>query len=223
MQENSRISGVYERNIFWAFALSIVTMGLYALYWISRLHTETYALCAETGRSYSSPERQPSPITVIILSIVTVGLYLVWWTYQQGKLFRDEARRRGSNEADTCPSLYPVLQLVSYLTGFSGVIGLALMQDRINQLLRMRGEGERAYDPDRFNHTPEQDIARRYAARAAEYEASLAEDDALQAALEGRRSQLFLEENSSPDAGGASGEAGSSVVDESSDAAGSIH
>ena len=127
-----------------------------------------------------------------MLSIITFGVYTVYWAWRQGCKFRDEARGRGSSEADDCPSLYLVLQLFNYLIGVSYIANQCLMQDRINQLLRMRGQGERPYDPDRFRHTQEGEIAEYYRQRAAAYEADSADDDELQDALAGRRSNLFL-------------------------------
>ena len=114
--------------------------------------------------------------------------------YQQEEAIRDEARSRGSSEADDCPSLYLVLQLFNYLIGVSTIANTALMQDRLNQLLRMRGQGEKAYDPDRFNHSPEGEITRIAKERAAAYEAEIAEDRLLQDGISGKRSSHFLPE-----------------------------
>ena len=181
---------IRERNVFWMAGLSILTFGIYALYW-------TYHLQKDTNRLLGF-RSEPAPGTVVLLGIVTFGIYLVYWSWKQGIKFKLEAEGRGSNEARDCPSLYLVLQVLTYFVGITWVIVLALMQDRLNQLLRMRGQGERPYDPDRFNHTPEADIARRYRERAEAYEAEIADDEELQAALEGKRS-LFLTKPGSSD------------------------
>ncbi len=177
---------VKERNLVMAVVYSFVTFGIYSLYWLYQLQKDTNRLLGLRN--------EPSPAMVLILSIVTLGIYTVYWAYRQGVKFRNEAQARGSREADDCPSLYLVLQLFNYLIGVTYIVNQALMQDRINQLLRMRGLGTRPYDPDRFNHSPEADIAQRYKDRAAAYEADLAEDEEMVDALataDGKRS-LFL-------------------------------
>lgn len=174
---------VRERRVLWAAGLSILTFGIYALYW-------TYHLQKDTNRLLGLRD-EPNPGTVVVLGIVTFGLYLVYWSWRQGVKFRTEAEGRGSDEARDCPSLYLVMQILTYFIGFTWVIALALMQDRLNQLLRMRGQGTRPYDPDRFNHSPEADITRRAKERAAAYEAEIADDEELQNAIQGKRSLLF--------------------------------
>ena len=174
---------VKERKIFWAAGLSILTFGIYALYWVYHLQQDTNRLLGMRS--------EPSPATVVILGVVTFGIYFVYWSWRQGKKFKMEAEGRGSTEARDLPALYMVFQILTYFVGITWVIVLMMMQDRINQLLRMQGRGTRPYDPNRFNHVAEADIARRYAERAREYEEDLEEDDELQAALEGKRSLLL--------------------------------
>ena len=174
---------VRERNVLWAGGLSILTFGIYALVWTHHLQRDTNRLLGMRS--------EPNPGTVVVLGIVTLGIYFVYWSWRQGVKFRMEAEGRGSNEARDCPSLYLILQGLSYFVGITWPITLMLMQDRLNQLLRMRGQGTRPYDPDRFNHSPEADITRRARERAAAYEAEIAEDEELQAALDGKRSVLF--------------------------------
>lgn len=177
---------VKERNLIAAVVYSFLTFGIYSLYWLYKLQKDTNRLLGLRDET--------SPGLVVLLSIVTLGIYTVYWAYRQGSKFRDEARGRGSSEADDCPILYLVLQLFNYLVGVTYIVNQVLMQDRINQLLRRRGMGTRPYDPDRFNHSPEADIARRARERAAAYEARMAEDEEMTEALaksEGKRS-LFL-------------------------------
>lgn len=174
---------IHERHPLWCFGLSIITFGIYALYWIYKLHQEIGVVTGRRGGT--------SPLATVVLCVLTCGIYQVWWAWQRGCEFREEARRRGSDEADMYPSLFLVLQLSSYLFGFTGMIGLALMQDRVNQILRMHGMGTRPYDENRFNHSAEEEIARRARQRAEAYEEEAAEDEDLQQAL--RTAQLGTE------------------------------
>ena len=165
-----------ERNLARGILFAFLTFGVYSFYWIYKLQKDSTRLMGLRNET--------SPGLVVFLSIITFGIYTCYWAYQMGLRFRQEARNRDSNEAEDCPTLYLVLQLANYMIGFTAIANLALMQDRLNQLLRMRGMGTRPYDPDRFHHTREGDLARKYKERAAAYEAELAEDEELQHALE---------------------------------------
>ncbi len=181
---------VKERNLVKAVVFSFITFGIYSFYWLYQLQKDTNRLLGLRNET--------SPGMVVFLSIITCGIYWAYWAWRQGCKFRDEAQARGSSEADDCPVLYLVLQLFNYLIGVTYIVNQVLMQDRINQLLRMRGMGSRPYDPNRFNHVAEADIAAQYEARARAYEEALAEDEELQDALEGKRA-LYLESDTRDD------------------------
>ncbi|MBQ9015059.1 MAG: DUF4234 domain-containing protein [Firmicutes bacterium] len=178
---------VRERNVLRGIVFSFLTFMVYSYYWVYQLQKDTNRLMGLRS--------EPSPAFVVVMSILTLGVYQVYWAYRQGVKFRTEAQARGSNEADDCPMLYLVLQLFNYLIGVTTIVNTALMQDRLNQLLRMRGQGRRAYDPDRFNHSPEGEITRRAKERAAAYEAEIANDQLLQDGITGKRSTHFLPED----------------------------
>lgn len=184
---------IKERNLIGAVVFSFLTFGIYSLYWLYKLQKDSTRLMALRNET--------SPALVVVLSIVTLGIYTVYWAWKMGDRFRQEARNRGSNEADDCPMLYLVLQLFNYLIGVTYIVNMVLMQDRLNQLLRMRGMGDRAYDPERFRHVRERDIMRQYQARAEAYEAEAMNDEELQDALDtadGKRA-LYLSEAASSD------------------------
>ena len=182
---------VSERNVLKGVVFCFLTFMIYYYYWVYQLQKDTNRLMGLRS--------QPSPAFVVVMSIITFGIYQCYWSYRQGTKFREEAQARGSNEANDCPTLYLVLQLFNYLIGFTSIVTIALMQDRLNQLLRMRGQGRKAYDPDRFNHSPEGEIARKARERAAAYEAEIAEDQLLQDGISGKRSTHFLPENTEDD------------------------
>lgn len=154
---NPNPTGVQERSIAMAIVLTIVTCGIYGLYWIYKLHDEANALSGRTN--------EMSPALVVFLVIITCGIYQVYWAYTQGEKFREEAQARGSSEADDCPVLYLVMEVANYFVGVTSIINKALMQDRINQILRRNGWGNQPYDADRFRYSPEADIAREYERR----------------------------------------------------------
>lgn len=159
--QNQNPTGIQERSIPLAIVLTIVTCGIYGFYWIYKLHDEANALCGRRD--------EMSPALVVVLIIVTCGIYQVYWAYTQGEKFQEEAERRGSNEARDLPVLYLVMEAANYFVGATSIINKALMQDRINQILRRNGWSSRPYEEARFRYAPEQDIAREYEKAEAEY------------------------------------------------------
>ena len=161
--QNDPVYGIRERSIPLSIVLTVITCGIYGLYWIYKLHEEANFLC---GR-----REEMSPALVVLLCIVTCGIYQVYWAYTQGEKFRDEANMRGSREADDSPVLFLVLEVANYFVGVTSIIDKALMQDRINQILRRRGMGDRPYEENRYYYGAEQDIAREYEQAERDYNA----------------------------------------------------
>ena len=122
-----------ERSIALSIVFTVITCGIYGLYWMYKLNTETCILARE-------PE-DPSSGMVVLFSIITCGIYGIYWAYQQGCRFQREARSRGMADADDCPMLYLILQIANYFVGVTGIVNMALMQDRINNILRFRTQG----------------------------------------------------------------------------------
>lgn len=159
--------GIRERSIALAIVLSLLTFGIYELYWIYKLHEEANTL--------SNRFHELRPGIVVLLCIITLGVYEVYWAYTQGEKFKEEARRRGSSEADDCPVLFLIMEAANYFVGVTSLVNKALMQNRINQILRQNGWNSRPYDPDRFT-LEETKIARKYEAAEAEYNKNAAPD-----------------------------------------------
>jgi len=101
--------------------LSIVTCGIYYLYWI-------YAMSDEVNRSIGD-NTDLSPATELLLSIVTCGLYTIYWYYKFGKKLVQLAGMRGTYVTDN--SLVCVLLSIF---GF-GIISAAILQSQYNQLM----------------------------------------------------------------------------------------
>ena len=164
---NAAPYGIKERSIALGIALSFITFGIYELYWIYKLHQETNML---TNRYH-----ELRPGVVVLLCIVTLGIYEVYWAYTQGEKFRDEARMRGSAEADDCPMLFLILEAANYFIGVTSIVNKALMQNRIHTILRENNWNSRPYDRDRYT-ARETMIAREYEAAEAEYNKNAAPD-----------------------------------------------
>ena len=70
-----------NRNIAVAILLSIITCGLYDIYWFICLTNDSNEM-SETGKTASGG-------VAFILSIITCGIYFLYWCYKLGKKVGD--------------------------------------------------------------------------------------------------------------------------------------
>lgn len=103
---------IRQRNVALCIVLTIVTCGLYSLYWMYCLHQDVSTLS----------NTQTSAGKAILLMLLTCGIYMFFWMYQQGKLI--EQKRHGSQA---------VVYLILSIFGLS-LVSLAIMQSDVNQL-----------------------------------------------------------------------------------------
>lgn len=110
-----------NRNIVVCILLSIVTCGIYGLYWIYRLVNEL--------NTASGHPQDTSGGLVILFSIITCGIYGIYWYYKAGEKVA-EIRRRQTGAADNSTA---ILYLVLALFGF-GIVNDCLIQSELNNL-----------------------------------------------------------------------------------------
>ena len=111
---------VQQRNIATCIILTIVTCGIYGIYWLVCLNDDTNKLSQE-----------PNPTSggmVILLTIVTCGIYGFYWAYKQGEKLDRASQMRGMT-SDNKGVIYLILTFVGL-----GIVAYALMQDSINKL-----------------------------------------------------------------------------------------
>lgn len=108
-----------RRNIALCIVLSIVTCGIYGLYWLAVMNDDMNRLT-----------REPQPTSggmVVLLTIVTCGIYGIYWSYKMGeKLDRIDAANGQPNNNRA------ILYLLLSIFGLS-IITYALIQDTLNQ------------------------------------------------------------------------------------------
>jgi hypothetical protein len=105
---------INERSIAVAIVLSIITCGLYSIYWMIKINNEALALSRENG---------PSGGLVILLNIITCGIYGYFWAYKMG-VCTDKIK--GTSNGNT-GILYVVLAFLGL-----NIVNMALTQDAIN-------------------------------------------------------------------------------------------
>lgn len=106
-----------KRSLPVAIILSIVTCGIYSIYWFIVLTDDVNAL---------SRRNDTSGAIAFLLTLVTCGIYGIYWAYQLGKKTGEMKAFRGVNGADDS-----IVYLLLTLFGFN-IITMALAQNEIN-------------------------------------------------------------------------------------------
>ncbi len=111
---------IQRRDIAVCIILSIVTCGIYGIYWFICLTDDTNAVSGNMGDT--------SGVIAFLLSLVTCNIYGFYWAYRQGEKIDQVKNSRGipSNSNG-------IAYLLLCLFGFS-IVAYALMQNELNKL-----------------------------------------------------------------------------------------
>lgn len=111
---------IKERNIAVSILLSIVTCGIYDIYWF---------ICLSDDVNTASGEIGTSGAMAFLFSLITCGIYGLFWMYKQGEKIDHIKERRGMSGGYS-----GVLYLVLAVFGLS-IVSYALMQNELNKLV----------------------------------------------------------------------------------------
>ncbi|MCR5420741.1 MAG: DUF4234 domain-containing protein [Lachnospiraceae bacterium] len=114
-------SGIMPRNIVMCIVLSLVTCGIYNIYWMIKLNDEINILDGSTD--------DLSGVVVFLLTLITCGIYGIYWFFKMGTKI-DNIK----SGLDITPSSVSssVLYLILALVGL-GIVDYCLMQETINK------------------------------------------------------------------------------------------
>lgn len=110
--------GVKPRSIALSLIFTLVTCGLYGLYWIVKVTDEMNTLLNRRNAT--------GGLMSVIFTIITCGFYGFYWAYKLGDNVDLLKGNRGGNTG--------ILYLILYIFLF-GIINLVLAQDVINDKL----------------------------------------------------------------------------------------
>ncbi len=111
---SAKVSGIPNRSIAVAIILSIVTCGIYSIYWF-------VCLTDEVNKASGNPN-DTSGIVAFLLNLVTCGIYSFYWSYKIGE--KCDAISGANNSS---AALYLVLTLLGF-----GIVVYALAQNTLN-------------------------------------------------------------------------------------------
>ena len=110
---------VAKRNIVTCIVLSIVTCGLYGIYW--------FIVMTDDVRTLSGDERL-SGGKAFLFTLITCGIYSFYWCYLMAKALASVKVKRGLTAEDNTV-LYIILQIFGL-----GIVNYCLIQNDINTL-----------------------------------------------------------------------------------------
>ncbi|MCR4589927.1 MAG: DUF4234 domain-containing protein [Lachnospiraceae bacterium] len=108
-----------SRNIVVCIILSIITCGIYCIYWMYVLNEEINSLSGEENATGGG--------MVILFSIITCGIYTLYWYYKMGERVDGMKANMGTPSSSS-----HILYLVLGIFGL-GIVNYVLMQDTINK------------------------------------------------------------------------------------------
>ena len=133
---------IKQRNIGICILLSIVTCGIYGLYWFVVLTDDINQESGETDATSGGMS--------LLLTIVTCNIYGWFWAYKMGEKV-DIIKNKNGVPSSNSGILYVLLQVFGL-----GIIAYALMQDTANKYAEAipqmnTGYGQQGYDQNAYN------------------------------------------------------------------------
>ena len=108
---------INKRSIGSCIILSLITFGIYSIYWEYLLVKNTRAI-----------KKDDSSCTGEMLCLIFVPFYPLYWWFTRGKLVRDEFSKHGYS-ASSNETAFLVLALFGL-----GIVAMAIMQNDFNSL-----------------------------------------------------------------------------------------
>ena len=112
---------IKERNIVVCIILSIITCGIYGIYWF-------FTLTDDSARANDDPDF--TGVKAFIFTIITCGIYGIYWNYKIGKELYEANQKRGKNASDNS-----VLYLILAIFGLS-IVTYCIAQNELNEIAR---------------------------------------------------------------------------------------
>ena len=78
---------IKKRGLARLIIFSIVTLGIYGLFWIHKLAKDVNAICEGDGKKTSGL------LKYFLLSLITIGIYSIVWVYMLGDRLQDNAQK----------------------------------------------------------------------------------------------------------------------------------
>ena len=112
---------ITKRNLATCIILSIVTCGIYSLYW--------FIVVTDDAKNVSNDVEGASGGTALLLSIITCNIYGFYWAYKQGERLDNARYMRAMAGGGNSNILFLLLQIFGL-----GIVNYIIMQDILNKI-----------------------------------------------------------------------------------------
>ena len=110
-----------KRNLALCVIFSIITFGIYGIYWFIKINNDANEL--------ANPPERTSGGVAFLLTLITCGIYGIYWAYKMGKQLDSALEQRGMPTKNDA-----VLYLILSVVGL-GFVAWILMQNTINSMI----------------------------------------------------------------------------------------
>ena len=114
-----------KKDVVVAIILSIVTCGIYGIYWFVTL-TDDVRLASEDKDFQSGG-------VAFLLTLITCGIYGIYWAYKMGELMKIAAEKN-----DLPPQDNAVVYLILQIFGLS-IVNYIIIQSDLNKIADIKG------------------------------------------------------------------------------------
>lgn len=115
--QTSSTAGIAPRNLVLSIIFSLITCGIYSIYWMIKLNDEVNQL--------SGDYQATSGGMIFLFSLITCGIYGLYWSYKMGERC-DRIKGMQGNSS--------FLYLILAIFGLQ-IVNYCLMQDTINKVV----------------------------------------------------------------------------------------
>lgn len=112
---------IQQRNIALCIILSIITCGIYGIYW-------TICIVNDLNTAAQTPEDTSGGL-VFLLGIVTCNIYMLYWYYKAGEKVSKIKQMNGDPDDSSNGILYLLLVLVGL-----NIVSICLIQNELNRV-----------------------------------------------------------------------------------------
>lgn len=112
-------SGIQKRDLVLNIVLTILTCGIYGLYW--------FIVMTDDSNNISSKEKTATGGLSLVYSIITCGIYMFYWNYKMGKKLYEAGKEHNVDISDNS-----VLYIVLAVLGLS-IVNYCLIQNDLNK------------------------------------------------------------------------------------------
>lgn len=116
-----------QRNFWLYILLSIVTCGIYSIYFWYVFTEDINRICEGDG------QESPNYIIVLLLSIVTCSIYMFYWYYKQAERLYAAAPRYGVSVTETGSTILLWMIVGSFVCGIGQYVGQYFMINNMNK------------------------------------------------------------------------------------------